>query len=83
MINPHTQNQGQRGKNEKWNSQNLIRAGLVFVLLYCVSSIGLAYSAEVSGKTQTGQRPPTLLKLSLDGSVFETKLGASHWKVWH
>ena len=69
MINPHTQNQGQRGKREKWNFQNLLRAGLVFILLSCVSSISLAYSAEVSGKPQTGQRTPTLLKLSLDDAL--------------
>ena len=69
MFNPHTQIQDQEAPSEKWCVPYLIRVGVVCLFFYCVSSIGLAYSAEIPNQVRENQPQPTLLKLSLEDAL--------------
>jgi cobalt-zinc-cadmium efflux system outer membrane protein len=69
MTDQLTQNEGQRGKQRKWESQCLIRLGLLFLWFLWLGSPGSAFSAEGPKKKPSIERPPTFLKLSLDDAL--------------
>ena len=69
MINLPNQNQSQRGKNQRCTTRSLVEIGLIFFLVFLVSSIGPAIAAKIPEKTAPIQRPPAKLQLSLNDAL--------------